>query len=108
AELEQGLAARGTASLRDQTSWDVNLKVGVSRHVQVALFGPAYARTPAGSGVGDLGMAVKLRTDLSTRAAVALVASGTAPTGSDRRDAGPAVRGHHDQPGTAVLMRLPR
>src|SRR5439155_1760709 len=34
AEVEQGLAARGTGSLREATSWDVNLKVGLSRHVQ--------------------------------------------------------------------------
>ena len=31
AELEQGLAARGVRSLREQTSWDVNLKLGLSR-----------------------------------------------------------------------------
>jgi len=88
AELEQGIAARGTASLRDQTSWDVNLKFGVSRRVQVALFGPAYTRIPSGSGVGDLGVAVKLRTDLSPRAAAALVPSVTAPTGSETRGLG--------------------
>ena len=88
AELEQGIAARGTASLRDQTSWDVNLKFGVSRRVQVALFGPAYTRIPSGSGVGDLGVAVKLRTDLSPRAAAALVPSVTAPTGSEARGLG--------------------
>ena len=88
AELEQGLAARGSTSLREQTSWDVNLKLGVSRHVQVGLFGPLYARTSAGAGVGDLGVAVKLRTDLSSRAAVALVPSLTAPTGSEARGLG--------------------
>src|SRR5947208_1703344 len=73
AEVEQGLAARGTGSLREATSWDVNLKVGLSRHVQLGLFGPLYARTSGGSGVGDLGAALKVRTDLSSRAAVALV-----------------------------------
>src|SRR5947207_510055 len=57
AEVEQGLAARGTGSLREATSWDVNLKVGLSRHVQLGLFGPLYARTSGGSGVGDLGAA---------------------------------------------------
>jgi hypothetical protein len=88
AELEQGLAARGTGSLRDATSWDVNLKVGVSRHVQVGLFGPLYARTSAGTGVGDLGVALKLRTDLSPRAAVAVVTSVTAPTGSEAQGLG--------------------
>src|SRR5207248_8815901 len=30
-ELEQGLAARGVGSLREETSWDVTLKLGVSR-----------------------------------------------------------------------------
>src|SRR6266571_114428 len=49
-ELEQGLAARGVGSLREETSWDVNLKLGVSRHVQAALFGPLYTR---GAGGGD-------------------------------------------------------
>jgi len=88
AELEQGLAARGVRSLREQTSWDVNLKLGLSRRLQVALFGPLYARGPAGGGVGDLGAALKLRTDVSPRAAVALVSSVTAPTGSARRDSG--------------------
>jgi len=82
-ELEQGLAARGTGSLREATGWDVNLKVGVSSHVQVGLFGPVYARTPAGSGVGDLGVAMKVRTELSPRTAVALVPSVTAPTGNE-------------------------
>jgi hypothetical protein len=88
AELEQGLAARGTGSLREATSWDVNLKVGVARHMQLGLFGPVYTRTSAGSGVGDLGMAVKVRTDLSPRAAVALVPFVTAPTGSAARGLG--------------------
>jgi len=88
AELEQGLAARGVRSLREQTSWDVNLKLGLSRRLQVALFGPLYARGPASGGVGDLGAALKLRTDVSPRAAVALVSSVTAPTGSARRDSG--------------------
>src|SRR6266702_1011666 len=54
AELEQGLAARGVGSLREETSWDVNLKLGVSRHVQAALFGPLYTRGAGGGGVGDL------------------------------------------------------
>jgi hypothetical protein len=87
-ELEAGLAARGTASLRDQTSWDVNLKIGMARHVQLGLFGPLYARAATGSGMGDLGAAVKVRTDLSSRAAVALVPSVTVPTGSEARGLG--------------------
>src|SRR5439155_396109 len=56
AEVEQGLAARGTGSLREATSWDVNLKVGLSRHVQLGLFG----FTPGGAGprlAGVLGAA---------------------------------------------------
>jgi hypothetical protein len=80
-ELEQGLAARGVHSLREETSWDVNLKFGVAPHLQVALFGPFYSRGPLGSGVGDLGVALKLRTDVSPRTAVAVVSSLTAPTG---------------------------
>ena len=87
-ELEQGLAARGVGSLREQTSWDVNLKLGLSRHLQAALFGPLYARGAGGGGVGDLGLALKLRTDVSSRAALAIVSSLTAPTGSVSRDLG--------------------
>ncbi len=87
-ELEQGLAARGVGSLREETSWDVNLKLGVSRHVQAALFGPLYTRGAGGGGVGDLGLALKLRTDVSSRAALAIVSSVTAPTRSATRDLG--------------------
>jgi len=88
AELEQGLSARGVASLREETSWDVNLKFGASRHAQVAIFGPLYARTAGGHGIRDLGVAVKLRTALSLRAAAAVVTSVTAPTGSTARGLG--------------------
>jgi hypothetical protein len=88
AELEQGLAARGVASLREETSWDVNLKFGVSSRAQVALFGPLYVRTAAGSGIRDLGVSLKLRTDLSPRAAGAIVTAVTAPTGSVARGLG--------------------
>src|SRR6059036_2234031 len=70
-ELEQGLSARGVGSLREATTWDVNLKVGVAPRVQVAFFGPLYARGRGGGGVGDLGMALKLRNDVSNRAALA-------------------------------------
>jgi hypothetical protein len=87
-ELEQGLAARGVGSLREETSWDVNLKLGLSRHLQAALFGPLYTRAAAGGGVGDVGVALKLRTDVSPRTAVAVAASVTAPTGSVARDLG--------------------
>lgn len=82
AELEQGLSARGVASLREATSWVVDLKVGVSHNVQAALSGPLYSRTPDGWGIGDLGGTLKLRTDFSPRMAAAAVTSVTAPTGS--------------------------
>jgi hypothetical protein len=88
AELEQGLAARGVVSLREETSWDVNLKFGISRHAQAALFGPLYARTASGTGIRDLGATLKLRTDLSPRAAGAIVTSVTAPTGNAARGLG--------------------
>ena len=87
-ELEQGLSARGVGSLREATSWDVNLKLGVAPHAQVALFGPLYARGPGGGGMGDLGMALKLRKDVSNRAALAAVSSVTVPTGSTARRLG--------------------
>ena len=88
AELEQGLAGTGSRSLRQGTRWDVNLKLGVSRHAQVALFGPLYARDAGSGGVGDLGVALKLRTNVSPRAALAVVSSMTAPTGSTARALG--------------------
>ena len=88
AELEQGLAARGTGSLGEETSWDVNLKLGIERHVQAAIFGPLFQRNPRGHGVGDFGVALKLRSDLSARSAAAIVASVTAPTGSTARGLG--------------------
>jgi hypothetical protein len=87
-ELEQGLSARGVASLREETSWDVNLKLGISHHAQAALFGPVYARTAGGVGVRDLGVTVKLRTDLSLRTAGAIVTGVTAPTGNVARGLG--------------------
>src|SRR5439155_869087 len=84
----QGLSARGVGSLREATTWDVNLKVGVAPHVQVAFFGPLYARGRGGGGVGDLGMAVKLRNAVSNRAALAAVPFVTVPTGSAARGLG--------------------
>ena len=87
-ELEQGLSARGVGSLREATAWDVNLKLGVSSHAQLALFGPLYARGPDGGGTGDLGMALKLRNEVSKRAALAAVSSVTVPTGSTTRGLG--------------------
>jgi len=87
-EIEQGLAARGVESLREETSWDVNVKVGVSRHVQAAIFAPLYTRQAAGGGIGDVGAALKLRSDISSRAAVAVVSTVTLPTGSETRGLG--------------------
>jgi hypothetical protein len=88
AELEQGVSVRGIHSLGDATSWDVNLKFGLSAWMQFALFGPLYLRGPGGGGVGDLGAALKVRGDLSRHAALALVTSITAPTGSTARGLG--------------------
>src|SRR5256885_13840393 len=64
-ELEQGLAARGVGSLREETSWDVNLKLGVSRHVQAALFGPLDTRGAGGGGGGGVGPGPQPRTRAS-------------------------------------------
>lgn len=83
-EIEQGISARGPTSLAQATSWDVNLKIGIDRHVQLGLFGPAYARSGAGHGIGDWGLALKLRTDVSRQVAVAAVPTLTVPTGSER------------------------
>src|SRR2546427_10517154 len=88
AELEQGLSVRGIRSLREATSWDVNFKVGISAHVQAALFGPLYVREARGGGVGDMGVALKLRADVSRGAAVAPVSAATFPTGSAGRGPG--------------------
>ena len=81
-ELEQGLSARGRRSLGEQTSWDLNLKIGLTRHLQLGLFGPAYLRTDGGAGVGDFGAALKARGDLSPKVAAALVSAVSMPTGS--------------------------
>jgi hypothetical protein len=83
-EIEQGISARGASRLSQGTSWDVNIKIGVAPHVQLGIFGSGYARTGAGHGVGDWGLALKLRTDVSDRVAVALVPAVTAPTGKQQ------------------------
>src|SRR2546428_838766 len=72
-ELEQGVRAQGFGNFRDQTSWEFNLKIGVARPVQLCLFGTGYNRTGEGNGVGDVGVALKLRRDLSSTHTVALV-----------------------------------
>lgn len=87
-EAEQGLSMRGVSSYAQGTSWDVALKVGVTPHLQAEVFGPFYVRGPGGGGVGDLGLALKFRTDLSPHAAVALVPAITAPTGSAAKGLG--------------------
>jgi len=88
AELEQGISATGTAGLSQGTIWSVALKLGVSPFLQAEFFGPAYARTPAGGGVGDLGLALKFRSDLSEKSAVALIPGMSAPTGSTAKGLG--------------------
>jgi len=82
AELEQGIAIRGVRSLGEATSWDLNLKLGLARGWQLGVSGTAYGRTDSGTGVGDLGVALKGRTDLTTTTAVAVVPSVTLPTGT--------------------------
>ncbi len=73
AELEQGARAFGVEGVREATAWDFNLKIGVRRGVQLGVFGPAYLRTSAGVGVGDLGVAIKFARAVSSRTAVAVV-----------------------------------
>ena len=83
-ELEQGFSIRGLHSLREMTSWDLNLKLGLARGWQLDISGPAYGRTGTGTGVGDLGVALKARTDVTSRIAVGVVPGVTLPTGSRR------------------------
>jgi hypothetical protein len=85
-EIEQGISARGANGLGQATSWDVNVKIGITPHMQLALFGPLFLRTGPGHGPGDWGAALKLRAAVSDRVAVALVSGATAPTG--RKSAG--------------------
>jgi hypothetical protein len=80
-ELEQGVSATGISGLSQGTIWSIALKLGISPSLQAEFFGPAYERTSAGGGVGDLGLALKFRTDLSEKSAVALIPGVTAPTG---------------------------
>lgn len=87
-EIEQGLSARGVSSFAQATSWDVNVKIGIAPHIQLGIFGPGFARNGAGHGVGDWGVALKLRADLSGPAAVAVVPTVTLPTGSERKGLG--------------------
>ena len=75
-------------NLREATAWDFNLKVGVRRGVQLAVFGPGYLRTVAGTGVGDLGIALKFAGAISRRGAVAVVTNATFPTGDAQHGLG--------------------
>lgn len=88
AELEQGARAFGVEGVREATAWDFNLKIGVRRGVQLGVFGPAYLRTSAGVGVGDLGVAIKFARAVSSRTAIAVVPAVSFPTGDARRGLG--------------------
>ena len=81
-EVEQGISAFGVSSYAAGTSWNVAVKLGLSPSLQAEVFGPFYARTSGGGGVGDLGLSLKLRADLSAKSAFAFIPAVTAPTGS--------------------------
>ena len=81
-ELEQGISASGVSTLSQGTTWSFALKAGITPSLQAEFFGPVYTRTPSGGGVGDLGIALKFRNDLSDKSAFALIPGVTAPTGS--------------------------
>src|SRR2546430_14506971 len=49
-ELEQGLRVEGGAGVA--TAWNYNLKIGVARQVQFAVFGTGIIHTSAGGGGG--------------------------------------------------------
>ena len=88
AELEQGVRAFGLRHFSEFTAWDVNLKIGLDRGLQLGLFGLPYARSGAGGGMGDVGVALKLSRELSPKAAVAIVPAVTVPTGDNSRGHG--------------------
>lgn len=88
AELEQGARAFGVSDLGEATSWDFNLKIGVRPGVQLGLFGAGYVRTEAGSGVGDVGVSLKLSQAISPKAAIAIVPAVTVPSGDAGRGLG--------------------
>ena len=87
-EIEQGLRAQGTNNLSGQTAWDVNMKIGVAPWLQLGVFGPALVHTQGAAGCGDIGLAFKLRGDLSSHVAVAIEPSVTLPTGNADRGRG--------------------
>jgi hypothetical protein len=76
-ELEQGVRSAGGI-----TSWEFNLKIGLDRSAQLGLFGTGFEHTTAASGVGDLGVGLKLRRDVGHHAAAAIIPAITLPTGS--------------------------
>jgi hypothetical protein len=75
-ELEQGV--RSAAGV---TSWEFNLKIGLARAAQLGVFGTGWERTASATGVGDLGVALKLRRNLGAHAAAAVIPALTLPTG---------------------------
>lgn len=87
-ELEQGISASGTSALSQGTTWSFALKAGITPSLQAEFFGPLYTRAPGGGGVGDLGLALKFRSDLSDKSAVALIPGMTAPTGNAAKGLG--------------------
>jgi hypothetical protein len=78
----------GIVEIGEGTAWDLNLKVGVAKGVQLGVFGPAYVRTGDGSGVGDLGVALKFGRAVSQRTTLAFVPAVSFPTGDERRGLG--------------------
>src|SRR3989449_11255461 len=81
-ELEQGFRAYGFGRLSEARAWDFNLKIGLGNHVQLGIAGTGLAWTDGVSGIGDLGLALKLRTGLGERGALAVVPGATLPTGN--------------------------
>ena len=81
-ELEQGFRAYGFGRLSEGRAWDFNLKIGLRNHVQLGIGGTGLAWTDGVSGIGDLGLALKLRTGLGERGALAVVPGATFPTGN--------------------------
>jgi hypothetical protein len=88
AELEQGARVFGVDGFGEATAWEFNLKLGVTRGVQLGFFGTGYLRTVNATGLSDLGVSVKLGRTLSDRAAVALVPGIILPTGNATRGLG--------------------
>jgi hypothetical protein len=88
AELEQGVRTFGLTELGEGTAWELNLKLGLARGVQLGVFGPLFNRTGDGSGIGDLGVSLKFAGALAKNAAIAVVPAVTFPTGDEARGLG--------------------